>query len=88
MSGGVDSSVAAFLLKQQGYECEGAIMRLHDTPAHEQDISDAQRVCDLLEMQLHVFDFREIFRKTVIDNFYSNISKVQHQTPVSGVIQS
>lgn len=69
MSGGVDSSVAAFLLKQQGYECEGAIMRLHDTPAHEQDISDAQRVCDLLEMQLHVFDFREIFRKTVIDNF-------------------
>ena len=79
MSGGVDSSVTAYLLKQQGYECIGATMYLHDAANAPEapgkrccglaDIQDAQAVCMRLGIPHTTLDFREEFAADVIDKF-------------------
>ena len=70
MSGGVDSSVAAYLTRQAGYGCIGAIMQLHADGEHfSQDMEDARRIAGILNMPFHVFDFREDFRRHVIEDF-------------------
>jgi tRNA-specific 2-thiouridylase len=80
MSGGVDSSVAAYLLKRQGYEVIGLFMRtgVHepedDGPAHKKgccsaaDAGDARRVADRLDIPFYALDFEEDFGR-VIDYF-------------------
>ena len=74
MSGGVDSSVAAYLTQQMGYECLGMTMRLYDhehsvnyTPNN--DIDDARQIADHLGIPFCVFDYRQEFRSCVIDRF-------------------
>lgn len=79
MSGGVDSSVAAAILKEEGYEVIGATMRLwpkdNCTKQKEKaccslkDIEDARKVCDKLGIRHYVLNFEEVFRKEVIDYF-------------------
>jgi tRNA-specific 2-thiouridylase len=64
MSGGVDSSVAAWLMLQQGYRCQGATMRLFENTEE-----DALSVCQRLGIPFHVLDNREIFRDTVMEDF-------------------
>ena len=79
MSGGVDSSVAAYLMIREGYECAGATMKLYDKP---QDISantracctpsdteDARHVAAGLGILYYVFPMQEEFRKNVIQKF-------------------
>jgi tRNA-specific 2-thiouridylase len=80
MSGGVDSSVAALLLKQQGYEVIGLFMRtgVHapedDTPSHKKgccsalDAGDARRVADRLDLPFYALDFERDFER-IIDYF-------------------
>ncbi len=80
MSGGVDSSVAAYLLKQQGYEVIGLFMRTGtheaapDTPSHKkgccsaQDAGDARRVADMLDIPFYALDFESEFDR-IIDYF-------------------
>src|SRR5262249_12726806 len=79
MSGGVDSSVAAYLLKEQGYEVIGLFMRtgVHgddDTPAHKKgccsalDAGDARRVADRLDIPFYALDFEQDFSR-IIDYF-------------------
>ena len=74
MSGGVDSSVAAFLMQQE-YECGGCTMHLRgdlDCPSADlipKDIGDARAIADKLGIPFYVFDFREKFQKYVIDQF-------------------
>src|SRR4051794_3020527 len=80
MSGGVDSSVAALLLKQQGYEVIGLFMRtgVHapedDTPSHKKgccsavDAGDARRVADRLDIPFYALDFESDFER-IIDYF-------------------
>src|SRR5215472_13312827 len=81
MSGGVDSSVAAYLLKKQGYEVIGLFMRtgVHGVdsqaiPAHKKgccsalDAGDARRVADRLEMPFYPLDFEADFER-IIDYF-------------------
>ena len=70
MSGGVDSSVAAHLMKMNGWECDGAIMRLFDKE-NSTDIADAEKVCDKLDIGFHIFDLRDEFYDCVIKNFIS-----------------
>lgn len=70
MSGGVDSSVAAYLIKQAGYEAAGATLRLFDT-ANPNDAADAKAVAESLGMDHYVFDLSDDFRKNVIENFIS-----------------
>ena len=64
MSGGVDSSVAAYLMLRQGYNCKGATMRLF-----ENTDEDARSVCDRLGIPFYVLDNREAFRQTVMEDF-------------------
>ena len=73
MSGGVDSSVAAYLMQQAGYQCAGGTMQLCDhellgcTPPDI--ISDARAVASKLDIPFHVFDHTGEFREHVVDSF-------------------
>ena len=80
MSGGVDSSVAAYLLKQQGYEVVGVTMQIwQEEAARVQEenggccglsaVEDARRVAECLSIRHYVMNFREDFQKQVIDYF-------------------
>lgn len=78
MSGGVDSSTAAFLLKEQGHEVVGLTMRLwHYADDRRrpggccslEDISDARRVCDHLGIRHYVMNLEQEFKDTVVDDF-------------------
>lgn len=89
MSGGVDSSVVAGLLKQEGYDVVGVTLQLYDHGAatHRagsccagQDIADARRVSETLGIPHYVLDYEERFRKAVIDPFAE--SYVAGETPI------
>ena len=74
MSGGVDSSVAAVLLKEQGYEVVGVTMKLFEhnlngSCGNSEVMDDAKKVCEFLNMEHHIIDFSADFKKYVIDNF-------------------
>ena len=80
MSGGVDSSVAALLLKQAGYQVVGVTMKLYsldqnDLPAYYRgcctvdDVEDARRVCHRLDIPHYVFNLQREFQAFVIDYF-------------------
>jgi tRNA-specific 2-thiouridylase len=79
MSGGVDSSVTAGLLVEQGHEVIGVHMKLHDVaPGQEpgmccglDDALDARRVADRLGIPFYVMNLREAFQKSVMDNLVS-----------------
>lgn len=66
MSGGVDSSVAAWLMQQAGYHCIGATMRLHDPL---DNASDARAVAQKLGIPFHLLDCTAEFRTLVMDHF-------------------
>lgn len=72
MSGGVDSSVTAHILKKEGYICAGATMLLCEKKtqlAEDKDVGDAKSVCDALGMDFNVFEKRDEFKENVIKNF-------------------
>ena len=80
MSGGVDSSVAAYLLKKQGYDVIGVTMQIwqeEDVCSVEENggccglsaVDDARRVAAALDIPFYVMNFREEFQKNVIDYF-------------------
>ena len=70
MSGGVDSSVAAWLARQQHFDCAGGTMRLHDFGCGgSQDALDARAVADKLGIDHHLFDFQPEFEENVIRQF-------------------
>ena len=74
MSGGVDSSAAAWLLKQQGHDLLGVTLTLFDpsavgVPGSQQDVEDARAVAAQLEFPHHVFHMAQCFRAQVMDRF-------------------
>jgi len=88
MSGGVDSSVAAYLLKEQGYEVIGMTMQIWQKDLEEDKdggccglsaVDDARRVCQKIGIPHYVINFRDDFKKYVIDYF---LEEYQHaRTP-------
>ncbi|WP_337268843.1 tRNA 2-thiouridine(34) synthase MnmA [Oryzifoliimicrobium ureilyticus] len=89
MSGGVDSSVVAGILKREGYDVLGITLQLYDHGAavHRagsccagQDIDDARRVCETLGIPHYVLDYESRFRETVINPFME--SYVAGETPI------
>ncbi len=71
MSGGVDSAVSALLLKNQGFEVEGATFLLGEGEAGLAAVEDAKKVADFLGVPHRVFDFRELFAEKVLGDFLS-----------------
>ena len=75
ISGGVDSSVSAYLLQQQGYQVEGLFMKNweeDDTDEYcsaAQDLQDAQAVCDKLGIKLHTINFASEYWDNVFEHF-------------------
>lgn len=82
MSGGVDSSVAAFLMKEKGFNCIGATMKLYDnedinisaekTCCSADDVEDARSVASRLSIPFYVFNYKSEFKEKVIDKFISD----------------
>lgn len=70
VSGGVDSSVAAYLLKKAGYECAGAYMSLSHTAVSSSD--DARQSAECLDMPFYELDFSHEFKSSVIDKFIAD----------------
>ena len=71
MSGGVDSSAAAWLLKQQGHDVAGVTLKMFERvePGEAQDIQDARSVAQRLGIPYHVFDVTPCFQAQVMDRF-------------------
>ncbi len=79
MSGGVDSSVAACLIKEQGYDATGITLKLFDneeigekqekTCCSLDDIDDARNVCRKIGIPYYVYNFKDSFKENVIDRF-------------------
>ena len=93
MSGGVDSSVTAALLQEQGYEVVGVTLQLYDHGAAVKransccagrDIHDARRVADMLGIDHYVLDYESRFREDVIEHFAE--SYVSGETPIPCVL--
>ena len=88
MSGGVDSSVTAGLLKEQGYNVIGITLQLYESKDSAKkgsccsglDIYDARRVAQKLDIPHYVFNYEETFKKEVIDYFVD--SYANGDTPI------
>ena len=92
MSGGVDSSVAAYLLKEQGYDVIGVTMQIwQDQDVFEQSreggccslsaVEDARRVASVLGIPYYVMNFKADFQKYVIDYFVSEYERAYTPNP-------
>ena len=90
MSGGVDSSVATYLLKQSQHDCVGAMMKLYTNDDLSQelagktccsldDVEDARQVAASMDIPFYVFNFTDTFAETVMDRFVEAYQ--QGQTP-------
>lgn len=91
MSGGVDSSVAALLLKQQGYDVTGVTLKLQpeqyfsefdkDKYTFNKDVEDAKLVAKKLNIKHLVLDFTELFEEKVIKNFVNSYCNAKTPNP-------
>lgn len=87
MSGGVDSSVAAWLLLEQGYAVEGLFMKNWEQDDKEGycpaaiDLEDAQAVCDRLGIPLHTVNFSEAYYQSVFEHFLSEYANGRTPNP-------
>jgi tRNA-uridine 2-sulfurtransferase len=87
MSGGVDSSVSAYLLREQGYEVEGLFMKNWEQDdkdgycAAAADLADAQAVCDQLNIPLHTVNFSETYWDRVFRYFLDEYEHARTPNP-------
>jgi len=80
MSGGVDSSVAAVLLKEQGYQVEGVFMRLGIAGDNESE-KNAKMIAEKIGIKFHTVDLSKEFKKKIIDYFISEYEKGRTPNP-------
>ncbi len=89
MSGGVDSSVAAALLKQQGYDVTGMMLRLWSEPGKEESnrcctpdsMAQARRVAGILDIPFYVIDAKDVFKETVVQYFLDGYERGETPNP-------
>ncbi len=86
MSGGVDSSVTAYLLKQQGYDVIGATMNIWEQQSDGSccglsAVNDARRVADMLEIPYYVMNFKKEFKEKVVDYFFEEYKNGKTPNP-------
>ena len=75
MSGGTDSSVAAILLQDAGYEVTGVTFRFYEKEGDTAYLDDARELCSRLHISHIVYDVREVFRKHIITYFIDEYLK-------------
>lgn len=76
LSGGVDSAVAAYLLKQQGYEVIGATVKIYG----ESD-PDSEKIAAILGIEHVILDYTDVFKKQIINNFSDEYKKARTPNP-------
>ncbi len=82
MSGGVDSTVVAYLLKNRGFEIEGVYMILFDNPSyHQKNLFNVELVSEYLGINFHILDLKEEFKKEVYDYFIQTYKDGQTPNP-------
>lgn len=81
MSGGVDSSAVAYLLKKENYNVVGATMKLLNNEATTNAINDAKKVCEVLGIKHYVFDMEKEFKDIVITNFINSYKEGKTPNP-------
>lgn len=81
ISGGVDSSVSAYLLKEKGYEVIGVTLIQNKEQLYSQDLKDGKKVCEFLGIKHKVIDISEEFKKEVIDYFIREYSRGKTPSP-------
>ncbi|NWG35537.1 MAG: tRNA 2-thiouridine(34) synthase MnmA [Chloroflexi bacterium] len=89
MSGGVDSSVAAALLKEQGYDVAGMMLRLWSEPGKADSnrcctpdaMAQARRVAGILDIPFYVVDAKDVFRETVVEYFLEGYARGETPNP-------
>lgn len=91
MSGGIDSSVSAYLLKKQGYAVTGFFMKFWSDPlcpakkenscCNRESLRSAQEVADKLKIPFYAVDARRFFKKAVVDDFVTQFKKYQTPNP-------
>ena len=80
MSGGTDSSVAAMLLQEAGYEVTGVTFRFYDSEGFEESLDDARNLASRLNIPHIIYDTRELFRERIIRYFVDEY--LSARTPV------
>lgn len=78
MSGGVDSSVAAIMLQEKGYEVIGVTMRLLE---NDEEIQSAKLLCEKLNITHYILDLRDQFKKCVVEKFANAYKKGETPNP-------
>ena len=92
MSGGVDSSLTAALLKERGCEVIGVTLKLFDYPKEcaaarkksccsTEDVYDARRVAEKIDIPFYVLDYKDVFKECVIDTFVDEYLKGRTPNP-------
>jgi tRNA-specific 2-thiouridylase len=82
MSGGVDSSTVAYMLKNQGHEVEGVYMKLHNKPNyHEANIKKVEKIAKYLDIKYHILDLSKKFDKFVYKPFIESYKRGETPNP-------
>jgi len=81
MSGGIDSTAAAVILREKGYEVVGATFKVIDNEKTQATVNDAKKICEKMGIEFHVLDYIYEFKNSVIKDFVDNYRKGKTPNP-------
>ena len=88
MSGGVDSSVAAYLLQKQGFSVIGVMLKLwseknasENRCCSSQSLEDAKKTADHLNIPFYILDYKDVFKQTIVDPFLAEYQQARTPNP-------
>ncbi len=81
MSGGIDSTAAAVILREKGYEVVGATFKVINNEKTQATVNDAKKICEKMGIEFHVLDYIYEFKNSVIKDFVDNYRKGKTPNP-------